>query len=84
KGNIESFAIEFTDRRDRGGIMDVRPEILERLKQLPEIGFWNCGFSMDENDVVSFHVVPRPLRDTPGPDASPAGGCPRRCGGRRS
>lgn len=60
-GNIESFAIEFTDRLSHGGLMDVKPEILDKLKQLPDEGFWNCGFSMDENDVVSFHVVPRPI-----------------------
>lgn len=60
-GNIESFVIEFSDRLDRGGLMDVKPEILKRLKKLPVDGFWNCGFSLDESDVVSFHVVPRPI-----------------------
>lgn len=64
-GNIESFVIEFTDRLDHGGLMDVKPEILERLRQLPDFGFWNCGFSMDENDVVSFHVTPRPIPGLP-------------------
>lgn len=57
-GNIESFAIEFSDRLNHGGIIDVKPAILSRLSQLPVDGFWYCGFSMDENDVVSFHVVP--------------------------
>lgn len=60
-GNIESFAIEFTERMNHGGLMDVKSEILDKLKQLPDEGFWNCGFSMDENDIVSFHVVPRPI-----------------------
>lgn len=60
-GNIESFVIEFSDRLDHGGLMDVKPEILQRLKKLPVDGFWCCGFSMDESDVVSFHVVPRPI-----------------------
>lgn len=60
-GNIESFVIEFSDRLDHGGLMDVKPEILKRLKKLPVEGFWNCGFSLDESDVVSFHVVPRPI-----------------------
>lgn len=57
-GNIQSFAIEFSERLDHGGIMNIKKEISDRLRQLPEEGFWHCGFSMDENDVVSFHVVP--------------------------
>lgn len=64
-GNIKSFAIEFTERLNCGGLMDVKPEILERLKKLPEVGFWNCGFSMDENDVVSFHLVPYSISGMP-------------------
>lgn len=57
-GNIESFVIEFTDRPDHGGMMDLKPEILDKLKELPEEGFWHFGFSMDDNDVVHLHLVP--------------------------
>lgn len=57
-GEIKSFAIEFTERTDCGGLMVLKQEMLDQLQVLPEHGFWNCGFSMDENDVVSFHVVP--------------------------
>lgn len=64
-GNIKSFAIEFTERLNCGGLMDIKPEILERLKKLPEVGFWNCGFSMDENDVVSFHLIPYAISGAP-------------------
>lgn len=60
-GNIESFAIEFTDRLDHCVLMDLKPEILDKLRQLPEYGLWNCGFSIDENDVITFHVVPAPI-----------------------
>ncbi len=60
-GNIKTFAIEFTDRKNHGGLMNLKPEMLERLQRLPEEGFWNLGFSMDESDVISFHIVPRPL-----------------------
>ena len=60
-GNIKSFVIEFSDRTNCGGVIDLKPSIRERLKQLPDEGFWNCGFSMDTNDVVSFHVVPSPI-----------------------
>lgn len=60
-GNIRTFAIEFTDLKNRGGLMNLKPEMLARLQRLPEEGFWNLGFSMDESDVISFHIVPRPM-----------------------
>ena len=60
-GNIKTFAIEFTDRRDHGGLMNLKREMLERLQRLPNDNFWNLGFSMDESDVISFHIVPRPM-----------------------
>ncbi len=64
-GNIESFVIEFTERLDHGGLMDVKAEIRERLRQLPNYGFWNLGFSMDESDVISFHITPSPIPGLP-------------------
>lgn len=64
-GNIRIFAIEFTDRRDHGGLMNLKSEILQRMQQLPQEGFWNLGFSMDESDVISFHIVPRPIPGFP-------------------
>lgn len=64
-GNIKEFAIEFTERRDHGGLMRLKPELLERMQSLPEEGFWYLGFSMDESDVISFHIVPRPVPGVP-------------------
>ena len=58
-GEIKYFAIEFSDFLNRGGLMELKPEMLDKLKNLPVEGFWNCGFSMDENDIVTFHVVPK-------------------------
>lgn len=60
-GNIKSFAITFSERRNHGGIMKLKPEILKRMQELPQEGFWNLGFSMDESDVVCFHIVPRSI-----------------------
>ena len=39
--------------------MRPKPEILKRLRDLPDDGMWYIGFSMDENDIVSLHLVPR-------------------------
>lgn len=64
-GNIKEFAIEFTERRDHGGLMRLKPELLKRMQSLPEEGFWYLGFSMDESDVISFHIVPRPIPGLP-------------------
>lgn len=41
-----------------GSLMRPKPEILRRLRSLPDDGFWKIGFSMDENDVVSLHLLP--------------------------
>lgn len=60
-GNIKTFAIEFTERKDHGGLMNLKPEMLARMQRLPEEGFWNLGFSMDESDVIYFHITPRPM-----------------------
>lgn len=58
-GNISSFAIEFSDSIEHGCLMDLKLEMLNRLRDLPTEGTWYCGFSMDENEIVSFHVEPR-------------------------
>lgn len=56
-GNLTHLAIEFSDRTDCGGLMALKPQVLRRLSDLPEEGFWNFGFSMDESDIVSVHIV---------------------------
>ncbi len=60
-GNIRAFAIEYSHRTDHGGLMNLKPEMLSRLRQLPQHNFWNLGFSMDDSDVVSFHILSRTL-----------------------
>lgn len=60
-GNVTHFAIEFTDRTNHGGLMALKPELLQRLQRLPKEGFWNLGFSMDESDIISVHIVPSTL-----------------------
>lgn len=63
-GNIKTFAIEFSDHKNRGGLMQLKPEMLERLQRVPDNGFWNLGFSMDKSDVISLHIAPKSLLGT--------------------
>ena len=56
--NIPAFVINFTNDTDRGVLMYLKPEMLKRLDKIPQGGVWNCGFSLDENDIVCFHVSP--------------------------
>ena len=68
-GNLTQFAIEFTERAQRGGLMALNPDMLRQLEEkIPADGFWNCGFSLDESDIVSLHLVSRSLfgNDVPG------------------
>lgn len=55
---IKHFVINFTDDMDRGGLMTLNREMIDKLDEIPRDGFWNCGFSLDESDIVRFHVSP--------------------------
>lgn len=55
---IKNFVISFSDQDDVGGLMALKPAMIKRLEQIPQDGFWNCGFSLDESDIVRFHVSP--------------------------
>lgn len=65
RNNITSFAIEYSSNRKHGGLLKLKPEMVKKLQKLPDAGFWNLGFSMDESEVISFHVVPKALGDVP-------------------
>lgn len=58
KGNIDEFVIEYTDRPNYGRPIKCKREILDKLDRLPMYGVWHCGFSMDDNDTITFHIVP--------------------------
>ncbi len=62
-GNINSFVIGYSEDLGTGGQMKLKPEMLERLRQLPVHDFWNLAFSMDESDVVTFHIVSRTTKN---------------------
>lgn len=56
--NIRYFVINFNEQGDRGGLMALKPAMLDRLRQIPQMGFWNIGFSLDESDIVHLHISP--------------------------
>ena len=56
--NIRHFVINFNEQNDRGGLMALKPSMLTRLSKIPRAGFWNIGFSLDESDIVHFHISP--------------------------
>lgn len=55
---IREFAFGFDERRNHGYTMELKKEMLERLEALPSKNVWNCGFSMDQSEIITFHVVP--------------------------
>ena len=63
--NIRDFVISFTNEEDLGVLIPLKPEMLQRLDKIPKRGVWNCGFSMDENDIVRFHISPDKLLGAP-------------------
>jgi hypothetical protein len=56
--NLCFFAVEYSDRTDQCIPMELKKELRAKLRELPEYGLWYCGFSIDENDVMSFHIEP--------------------------
>lgn len=61
RDNIDFFMMEWTDRLDWGGVYRLKSEILDKLKGLPSDLIWECGFSMDDSDVITFHASPHSL-----------------------
>lgn len=39
-------------------MMRISSKMSRKLDALPEYGFWNMGFSVDENDVLTMHILP--------------------------
>lgn len=56
--NIQDFVVEFSPNPNRGFRLILKNEFRRRLESIPDGGIWCCGFSMDENDVLSFHIDP--------------------------
>ncbi len=63
RNNITHFVVEFSPAMNKGVTMALKPVFLQKLSAIPDEGIWNCGFSMDENEVISFHIVPRAGQD---------------------
>ena len=56
--NLEVFVFNFTDDPALAGRMRLKPLMIKKLEQLPQDGFWNCGFSIDNSEVIRFHALP--------------------------
>ena len=63
--NIDKFYISFKDRPNCGCSMNLKNQMLNKLKALPKNNFWHLGFSMDENDQITLHIVPCSTPDYP-------------------
>lgn len=55
---IKNFVISFSSQDNVGGLMTLKPAMIKKLERIPQDGFWNCGFSLDESDIVRFHISP--------------------------
>ncbi len=58
RNNITHFAIGHHPYMNKGFPAALKPEFLERLAAVPDGQLWHIAFSMDENDIISFHIVP--------------------------
>lgn len=67
RNNLTAFVTETSHLRTAGYLMPLKPEMVKRLKQLPEDGVWHVGFSMDENSTIYLHVTPHIIPGLPTP-----------------
>lgn len=65
--NLTDFVTESSHLLTAGYLMPLKPQMVNRLKKLPDDGVWHIGFSMDENGVISLHVTPSVIPGLPTP-----------------
>lgn len=58
KNNLNEFAVGFSDNFNRFTRLPLKNNILKRLEGLPVESLWYIGFSIDDNNIVSVHIVP--------------------------
>ncbi len=58
KNNLNEFAVGFSDEFNKFTKLPLKSSILKRLEGLPVESLWYIGFSIDNNNVVSVHIVP--------------------------
>ena len=64
KENIKKFVVNFSnDPGEAGGGLRLKQAMIEKLNELPSEGFWTCGFSIDNSDIVRFHALPTTLQN---------------------
>ncbi len=60
RGEIRSFVINYSGKEKQGITMPLKPKMFRMINNglKDEKGLWNCGFSMDDSEIFSFHAVP--------------------------
>ena len=63
RSNISQFIVGDSPDLKKGRPMSLKAEYLEKLKNLPAQGVWRIGFSIDENYIITMHVVPTDAKE---------------------
>ena len=58
RNNIDVFAFGFSENYNKFYMLKLKDSISRRLANIPIEGLWHIGFSVDENLIVSVHIVP--------------------------
>lgn len=58
RNNLNEFAVGFSDNFNKFTKLPLRNTMLKRLEGLPVEKLWYIGFSIDDNNIVSVHIVP--------------------------
>ena len=58
RNNLNEFAVGFTPEYNKFTKLPLRNTMLSKLEGLPVEKLWYIGFSINDNDIVSVHIVP--------------------------
>lgn len=65
RNNINVFALGFSDNFNMFLRLQLKENMIRRLANIPSEELWYIGFSIDENCIVSVHIVPYKDPDNP-------------------
>lgn len=66
-GNIDKFAVSFSESPNSYTPLKIKKSVIEKLdNELKKdvYGVWNCGFSIDKQEIITFHLIPSVIKGT--------------------
>lgn len=59
--SISKLAVEFSGVENSGALLNLRPEMINRLNDIPRGGFWKWGISLNRNEEITMVFDEKPI-----------------------